>query len=111
MAKKAHSPILRYHPKITLLFYDRHRRKDLKRLPIGSPFVLPRVGELVRLPIPDDIATEYCVVDIRYTYRDSGEAPAVIECAGLEKKPSASEKLDETGMQLDVVRIELDPLL
>lgn len=94
-----------------ILFYDRQRRIGLKRMPLGSPFVLPRVGELVRLPIENDVATEYCVVDIRYLYRDSDEERPSLECGGPSKKPVPVETPEQGGMQLECVRIELDPLL
>jgi hypothetical protein len=95
----------------SIQFYDRQRRMGLKRMPLGSPFVLPRVGELVRLPIANDVATEYCVVDIRYMYRDGDDERSGLECAGPNKKPVAAERPDDCGLQLECVRIELDPLL
>src|ERR1700732_2466844 len=95
----------------SIQFYDRQRRMGLKRIPLGSPCVLPRVGELVRLPIANDVATEYCVVDIRYLYRASDEQRPGLECGVPSKKPAVAEKPEESGMQLECVRIELDPLL
>jgi hypothetical protein len=95
-----------------ILFYDRQRRMGLKRMPLGSPFVLPRVGELVRLPVANDVATEYCVVDVRYVYRDRDDDGAVsLECGGRGKKPPASERLEGAGLRLECVRVELDPLI
>lgn len=104
---------LKTHPTgaTAILFYDRHRRINLKRVPLGSPFVLPRVGELVRLPIANDVATEYCVVDIRYVYRDGEDDRPTLECGGLVKRRPAPEGSEQSGMKLDCVRVELDPLL
>lgn len=98
------------HTRGAILFYDRQRRIGLKRMPLGSPFMLPRVGELVKLPIENDVATEYCVVDIRYLYRDEEEAPS-LGFAGPTGKATTSEKPEQRRMQLECVRIELDPLL
>ena len=91
----------------SILFYDRQRRVGLKRMPLGSPFVLPRVGELVRLPVANDIAREYCVVDVRYLYGDSDHFDG-LECGGRGKEASVSEHF---GLHLECVRVELDPLI
>jgi len=94
-----------------ILFYDRQRRLGLKRMPLGSPFVLPRVGELVGLPVVNDVATVFCVVDVRYVYRDGDDGGVGLECGGRGKKPSASERLEGAGLRLECVRVELDPLI
>jgi hypothetical protein len=93
-----------------VLFYDRQKKLGLSTIPLETASLLPRIGELVQLPSQEgaEITQEnYCVVDIRYIYKRTGDAEP-LECVRAGKKPPRSVHEDWSGMHLTCVRIELD---